>query len=129
MTLTEAIALADAVARDGLEPHRAQIPAVIHLARDHGVRDPLVDALDDPEGPTVARIRALGRIVLLLASSNRSPSDAIDRATRPTHCRLTRETLSDRSPEEQRCIRSLPNRSPKTSRESGWRIHRSAPSA
>ena len=70
---------------------------MIHLARDHGVRDPLVDALDDPEGPTVARIRALGRIVLLLASSNRSPSDATDRAPRPTHCRLTRETLSDRS--------------------------------
>lgn len=79
MTLNEALALADAVARDGLEPHRAQIPAVIHLARDHGVRDPLVDALDDPEGPTVARVRALGRIALLLASSNRSPSDATDR--------------------------------------------------
>lgn len=76
MTLTDAIALAEAVARDGLEPHHDQVTGVVHLARSHGLRPPLVDALEDPDGPPVARIRALGRVVFLLASTSEAPLTA-----------------------------------------------------
>lgn len=76
MTPTDAIALAEAVARDGLGSHHDQVAGLIRLARAHGLRPALVDALDDRDGPEIARRRALGRIVLLLASAPVVPATA-----------------------------------------------------
>lgn len=74
MTPTDALALAEAVARDGLEAHHDRVAGAVRLARAHGLCPALVDALDDPDGPPVARVRALGRIVVLLASTGRGPT-------------------------------------------------------
>lgn len=79
MTPTDAIVLAEAVARDGLGAHHHELAAVASLARSRGLRPGLVAALEDPEGPPVARLRALGRIAVLLASASGStPPGPVD---------------------------------------------------
>jgi hypothetical protein len=63
MTEIRAHHLAEAVAADGFDPHREALAALVAAAGRRGVSSVLLAVVADPGEPTVARERALGRIV------------------------------------------------------------------
>lgn len=64
MTPTAAANLAEAVVADGFGSHRAELAALFAGARRRGVNPVLVAVAADPREPVVARLRALGRVVV-----------------------------------------------------------------
>lgn len=64
MTPAAASELAESVVADGFGAHRAQLAALFAGARRRGVNPVLVAVAADPTEPTVARLRALGRVVV-----------------------------------------------------------------
>ena len=75
MTPTEAIELAEAVVADGFGSHRAQLAALFAGARRRGVNPVLVAIAADPTEPEVARLRALGRVVVEYSRLAEPPAD------------------------------------------------------
>ena len=63
MTPTAALQLAEDVVADGFGPHRAALADLFAGARRRGVSAVIVGVAADPAAPTVARARALGRLV------------------------------------------------------------------
>ena len=64
MTPTAATELAESVMADGFGAHRAALAALFAGARRRGVTPVLVAVAADPTEPAVARLRALGRVVV-----------------------------------------------------------------
>lgn len=64
MTPTAATQLAEAVVADGFGAHRAELAALFAGARRRGLCETLIGIAADPSAPTVARERALGKIVV-----------------------------------------------------------------
>lgn len=65
------LGLAEAVVADGFPAHTAALADVVAVARRAGVRTVLVDIVADEASPVVARQRALGRLIVALASGHR----------------------------------------------------------
>ncbi len=68
-TSEQLLRLAQAVLDDGFGEHRDAIDDVVELARHRGVRPVLVEILTDHGAPTVARLRALGRVIVALSQA------------------------------------------------------------
>ncbi|MDE0801854.1 MAG: hypothetical protein OSA99_00895 [Acidimicrobiales bacterium] len=79
MTPTAATELAEAVVEDGFGDHRPAVAALLAGARGRGVCETLIGIAADPSAPTVARERALGKIVVqyvaACADPTRSPAE------------------------------------------------------
>lgn len=69
MTPTQAEALAEAVAVDGIAAHHPSVAALAAAARAAGVAPTLAAIVADPDQPEVARLRALGRLVAAWCST------------------------------------------------------------
>ncbi len=73
-TSEQLLRLAQAVLDDGFGEHRDSIDDVVELAHRRGVRPVLVEILADHGAPTVARLRALGRVIVALSrAADRAP--------------------------------------------------------
>lgn len=79
MTPTAAQQLAESVVADGFDAHRAELAALLAAASHRGVNPLVVAVAADPAEPTVARLRALGRVVVehcrLVGNGVQTPSD------------------------------------------------------
>ena len=65
----DTVALAESVARDGVESHLGAVCTLAMAARESGAAgiDVLVDVVVDEHAPAVARERAFGRLLVALA--------------------------------------------------------------
>lgn len=64
------LGLAEAIVTDGFPAHTAALTDVVAVARRAGIRPVLVDIVADEGSPVVARQRALGRLIVALASGH-----------------------------------------------------------
>ena len=63
MTPTAALQLAESVVADGFAPHQEALADLLAEAYHRGVDPVVVGVVADPTEPTVARERALGRLI------------------------------------------------------------------
>lgn len=66
--------LAHAVADDGIAAHEPAVAELVAAARSRGLCCTLVTVLAEPRAPSVARERALGRVIEALATGRSSPA-------------------------------------------------------
>jgi hypothetical protein len=67
----------EAVVADGFDTHEEVVADLVAAARHLGVRPVLVDIVADRHGPTPARERALGRLLLALAAVADRPAPIV----------------------------------------------------
>jgi len=68
-TTADMIGLAEAIVTEGFDAHRIAIAELVTTARQRGVRPVLIDVVADEASPTVARLRALGRVITALSAA------------------------------------------------------------
>lgn len=75
-TTDDMLGLAEAIVTQGFDAHRTALAELVEAARRRGVRPVLVDIVADEASPTVARLRALGRVIVALSAGPAARVDA-----------------------------------------------------
>ena len=86
MTPTAAQQLAESVVADGFTAHRTALAAFLGAAERRGANPVLLAVAGNAAEPEVARLRALGRLVVELAGSSHRSETAAVPSTRQVAC-------------------------------------------